>query len=308
VVPIAPAHNEYACSVRDRMRKAGFFAEADLSSSRFPKKVRAAQLAQWNYILVVGDTERDSDSAAVRKRGTNAKDVKKIADVVTMLKAEVDEKPAQASTLFASVIDDGADEGKGGGKGSTKGSRSQGRKKKAGGGKKGGNDSNQDAFTKIDIRVGCITKAWPHPDSEKLWCEEIDLGEEHGPRQIGSGLRAHYPAECDMVGRKVLVVCNLKPAKLAGFKSDGMVLCAKSGDKVEFVEPPANAAVGERVTIEGFSGEPAAKSAVKKKKLWEAMAKDLRTDGQRNATWDGNVLMTSAGPCVVPSCANATIS
>jgi len=43
----------------------------------------------------------------------------------------------------------------------------------------------------VDIRVGKIVKAWPHPDSEKLWCEEVDIGEAK-PRQIASGLRKHY--------------------------------------------------------------------------------------------------------------------
>jgi tRNA-binding EMAP/Myf-like protein len=51
----------------------------------------------------------------------------------------------------------------------------------------------------LDFRVGRITKAWEHPDSDKLWCEEIDVGEATGPRQILSGLRAYYPTPEDMV-------------------------------------------------------------------------------------------------------------
>ena len=92
------------------------------------------------------------------------------------------------------------------------------------------------AWTKTDIRVGTIVKAWPHPDSDKLWCEEIDIGEDT-PRQIASGLRAFYPDVAMMTGRRCLVVCNLKPAKLGGFKSEGMVLCAGNAEhtQVEFV-------------------------------------------------------------------------
>lgn len=59
-----------------------------------------------------------------------------------------------------------------------------------------------------------------------MFCEEIDVGEEGGPRQIASGLREHYTLE-DMQDRKVLVVCNLKAAKIVGFASNGMVLAAK---------------------------------------------------------------------------------
>jgi methionine--tRNA ligase beta chain len=86
-------------------------------------------------------------------------------------------------------------------------------------------DVDQPEFTKIDIRVGQITKVWEHPDADKLFCEEINVGEEN-PRQIASGLRGHYTVE-EMQDRKVLVVCNLKSSKIVGFVSEGMVLAAK---------------------------------------------------------------------------------
>jgi methionyl-tRNA synthetase len=86
-------------------------------------------------------------------------------------------------------------------------------------------DVDQPEFTKIDIRVGQITKVWEHPDADKLFCEEINVGEEN-PRQIASGLRGHYTLE-EMQDRKVLVVCNLKSSKIVGFVSEGMVLAAK---------------------------------------------------------------------------------
>ena len=111
--------------------------------------------------------------------------------------------------------------------------------------------------SKLDIRVGVIKKAWLHEEADKLFCEEIDLGEEEGPRKIASGLRAHYNLE-DLEGQRVLVLANLKTRKLVGFPSHGMVLCAASedGSKVEFIEPPADAEIGERVMVDGFDGEP----------------------------------------------------
>jgi len=111
--------------------------------------------------------------------------------------------------------------------------------------------------SKLDIRVGVITKAWMHEEADKLFCEEIDIGEEEGPRLIASGLRAHYNLE-DLEGQRVLVLANLKTRKLVGFPSHGMVLCAASedGSKVEFIEPPADAKIGERVMVDGFDGEP----------------------------------------------------
>ncbi|CAN0399962.1 unnamed protein product, partial [Hapterophycus canaliculatus] len=75
--------------------------------------------------------------------------------------------------------------------------------------------------SKLDVRVGVIVKAWEHPDSEKLFCEEIDLGEGTN-RMIASGLRAFYTLE-EMQGRRVIVLANLKARNIGGFKSNGMV-------------------------------------------------------------------------------------
>jgi methionyl-tRNA synthetase len=170
-------------------------------------------------------------------------------------------------------------------------------------------ESDQPEFTKIEIRVGKIVKVWNHPEADKLFCEEIDLGEESGPRQIASGLREHYKLE-DMQDRKVLVVCNLKAAKIVGFSSNGMVLAAKStdGKKVELVSPPADAPIGERVFIDGLSGEPHTSAQVKKKKIWENVAKSLKTVSGGVASWDGKVIQCATGPCTVASLVDAPIS
>lgn len=72
--------------------------------------------------------------------------------------------------------------------------------------------------SKLDFRVGIIQKCWEHPEAEKLLCEEINLGESTGPRQIASGLRAHYSA-AEVEGRKVIVLANLKDRNMVGFKS-----------------------------------------------------------------------------------------
>lgn len=152
-------------------------------------------------------------------------------------------------------------------------------------------------ISKLDIRVGVINKVWEHEEADKLYCEEIDLGEEGGPRQIASGLKAHYSKE-EMQGRKVLVLANLKARKLMGFESHGMVLCASSEDgKVEFVEPPEGAEIGERVMVEGFDGEPATENQVIKKKMLEVIFPDLKTDDSGVATYQGKPLSTSAGVC-----------
>jgi tRNA-binding EMAP/Myf-like protein len=143
----------------------------------------------------------------------------------------------------------------------------------------------------------------------RLYCEEIEMGEE-APRQIASGLRDHYSLE-EMQGRRLIVVCNLKKASLMGFSSSGMVLCAKSEDgKVEFVTPPEDAPVGERIVLEGVpDAEPYSASQVKKYKVWEkVIAPHLKTDATGVATWQGIPLMTSTGKLTVKSAANSPIS
>ena len=150
-------------------------------------------------------------------------------------------------------------------------------------------------ISKLDIRVGVITKAWLHEEADSLYCEEIDIGEGE-PRQIASGLRAHYNVD-DLVGQRVLVLANLKARKLVGFASHGMVLCASKDGKVEFVEPPKDAQVGERVMVEGFAGEPATENQILKKKMLDQIFPDLVTNANGEATYKGVPLSTSTGSC-----------
>ncbi|MDQ1559702.1 MAG: methionyl-tRNA synthetase, partial [Pyrinomonadaceae bacterium] len=84
-------------------------------------------------------------------------------------------------------------------------------------------------FIKVEMRVGEILTAERIPKSDKLLRFTIDLGEA-APRQILAGIAEHYEPET-LVGRKVAVVSNLKPRKLRGFESQGMVLAASVGDE-----------------------------------------------------------------------------
>jgi len=164
-------------------------------------------------------------------------------------------------------------------------------------------------ISKLDIRVGVIQKAWEHEEADKLFCEEIDIGEDDGPRQIASGLRAHYNVE-DLEGQRVLVLANLKTRKLVGFPSHGMVLCASSAeDVVKFVEPPADAAIGDRIVVEGYDGEPASENQVIKKKMLNVIFPELRTDDDGIATYKGVALKTAAGgACQAEGVPNAEVS
>ena len=160
-------------------------------------------------------------------------------------------------------------------------------------------------ITALDIRVGRITKVWTHEEADKLYCEEIDVGEGE-PRKIASGLRPYMSAE-DMEGRLVLVLCNLKERKLAGFPSHGMVLCASNQDhtEVKLVSVPVEAKVGERVTVPGFDyegeeGQPYPENKIGKKKVFEQIAPFLTTSEYGVPEFCGRPLLTSAGVCTSP--------
>ena len=84
-----------------------------------------------------------------------------------------------------------------------------------------------DDFFKTQLRIGQIIKCENVEKSKKLLCSQVKMGSE--VRQIVSGLRPYYTAE-EMVGKKVVVVSNLKPAKLAGVLSEGMLLCAEDAE------------------------------------------------------------------------------
>ena len=86
-----------------------------------------------------------------------------------------------------------------------------------------------DDFGKMQFQVGEIISCEAVPKSKKLLCSQVKIGSQ--VKQIVSGIRKHYTPE-EMVGKKVMVLVNLKPAKLAGVLSEGMLLCAEN-DKGE---------------------------------------------------------------------------
>lgn len=97
-------------------------------------------------------------------------------------------------------------------------------------------------FDKVELVVGQILEAKPHPDAKKLMVLKVNIGSEI--RQIVSGIREYYE-EKDLIGKKVAVVKNLKPVKLRGILSEGMICCA--GEKAKLVEIPTGEA-GEKIS------------------------------------------------------------
>lgn len=190
----------------------------------------------------------------------------------------------------------------------------------------------------IDLRVGHVLKAIKHPEADSLFVSTIAMGDAAGSpdteeyegqvvRTVCSGLNGLVPLE-EMQGRKVVVVCNLKPVKMRGIKSAAMVLAAsprlKEGEEdhhggpVELVNPPADAPAGTRVYFDGWQGEPE-KQLNPKKKVWEMFQPGFTTTADLEVGFDAGVVkelgkeglgkLTAAtgGVCTVKSLAGATV-
>lgn len=147
----------------------------------------------------------------------------------------------------------------------------------------------------IDFRVGHILKAVNHPDADSLYVSTIAVGDQPSDdtvmhegqvcRVVCSGLNGLVPLE-EMQGRKVVVVCNLKPVKMRGIKSCAMVLAASppiaAGEvddhkgPVELVSPPPGAKAGDRLNFQGWAGEPQVQLNPKKK-IWETLQPGFTT-------------------------------
>ena len=103
----------------------------------------------------------------------------------------------------------------------------------------------------LDIRVGCMSKAKLHPESDTLYVEEVAIGGGE-TRTVCSGLRNYLPIEA--IAGPCIVVTNLRARKMGSVKSEAMIMAAMSGDKVELLVPPVGAQVGAQVTFEDTSG------------------------------------------------------
>merc|ERR1712142_249071 len=153
--------------------------------------------------------------------------------------------------------------------------------------------------SKLNMRVGKIVSVKKHPDADTLYVEEVDVGEEKN-RTVVSGLVKSYTLD-EMQDRVGIFLINLKPAKMRGVLSEGMIMCASSPDKVETLEVPTGAAIGDRVSCPAYPGTPD-DQLNQKKKHWEAIAKDLfvRPDGV--ASYKGDAFTVAGkGVCTAPT-------
>lgn len=168
-------------------------------------------------------------------------------------------------------------------------------------------------FDKLELRVGEFGKVWPHPESEKLYCEELNFGK-LGKRSIASGFQKHIPQE-KMTG-KTVVFMNLKVKKLAGFPSHGMILCSSrkqedspETDEYDLSRPDPKSDTGERVFLEGCSPNTVEESIQKpcSSKVLDRVIKRLKTNKEGFYIYNGKKLMTKSGILLKSRLKNATV-
>ena len=94
-----------------------------------------------------------------------------------------------------------------------------------------------DEFSRVEVRAGNILSAEAVPDTDKLLRLVVDFGEETGPRQIISGIRAYVKDPAALVGRTLAFVTNLEPRTIRDLESNGMLFAVGEGDSFAFLVP-----------------------------------------------------------------------
>jgi len=181
--------------------------------------------------------------------------------------------------------------------------------KAKGGNKQAAKEPENDKIdsSRLNLLVGKVVEVNRHPDAEKLYVEKIDLGEPQ-PRTVVSGLVDYLDAD-KFQNKLVVVLCNLKASKLRGILSEAMVMCAsdKENNKVELLEPPADSVPGDRIIFDKYPGEPDAQLNPKKK-IWEQVSVDLKTDDNKVACYKGDPFrVKDKGVVTAPTLANTII-
>lgn len=162
-----------------------------------------------------------------------------------------------------------------------------------------------DHVGRLDLRVGRILEVNVAPDAASLYLTRIDIGGE--VLAIVAGLVDSIPAD-QLTGQLAVILCNLKPSKLRGHVSEGMIMCAKSEDKTELLQPPKGAEAGDLIYCEGYTRVPV-EVPRDKKRLYDTLAEDMQTDDGTQACYKGACLyIPDKGVVKVSSLKNAPIA
>lgn len=157
---------------------------------------------------------------------------------------------------------------------------------------------------RLDMRVGRIVEVQKATDSDTLYLTKVDVGGDI--RSIVTGLAKFIP-EDQLLNQNVVILCNIKPSKLRGHLSEGMIMCAKSDEVIEPLVPPSNAEPGDLIYCENFERVPV-EAPRDKKKLFDPIASDLTINSDLIACYQTSYLyIPEKGNIVAKSLRNADI-
>ena len=145
-----------------------------------------------------------------------------------------------------------------------------------------------DPFSKLDLRVAEILEVKDHPNADKLYLIDIDIGA-LGKREIVAGLKKHYLLE-ELVGKKIIIVSNLEPATIRGIKSAGMLLAASDKQGTVSLLNPLDAKPGSIITIKDIPHMP-----VKVLPFDDFLEVKLTVDNEQKVIYEQKKLVSEAG-------------
>lgn len=148
-----------------------------------------------------------------------------------------------------------------------------------------------DPFSKFDLRVAKILDVKDHPQADKLYMMQVDLGS-LGKRVLVAGMKPYYSKD-EIKGKNIVIVANLKPAKIRGIESKGMLLAASDSDGVVSLLNPGDAKPGSEVFIDGIPREP-----VGILEFDDFTKISLVIGDNQEAVYDGKNLMSEKGKIV----------
>lgn len=275
-----------------------------VESSNVPAKHEASQLEQENKKLRKEVDDLRRILIDLETRNGNVQVPLPSAESVTMAT-----KPVEVADPTPSKVAEppSTEQKKTNGKPKEKSEKQKEKKEKPKAEKPSAATQNPVDVSRCEFRVGMIVHCEKHPDADTLYVEKIDVGEDK-PRTVLSGLVKDYSLE-EMQNRMVVVICNLKPRNMRGILSEAMVMCAftRNPETSQFIDPPPGSVIGEKITFEGYEGEPDA-VLNPKKKIFEQVQPELHTDENCIATYRGvPFTVPGKGVCKTVSFSNCGI-
>uniref|UniRef100_A0A336M0W8 Tyrosine--tRNA ligase n=1 Tax=Culicoides sonorensis TaxID=179676 RepID=A0A336M0W8_CULSO len=166
-------------------------------------------------------------------------------------------------------------------------------------------EQSENTPDKADLRVGKILSAEKHPDADTLCILSVDIGSDQ-KKSIVSNLLNYFTLD-ELKGIDVVTLCNMKSSKIRGVESEGLVLCAFNESKYEPLKVPSGSKPGDKITVEGYEATGEIAQLNPKKKVWDKIQAEFKTNNGGEALWKEFSLLTVSGEKITSSLTNCNI-